>query len=79
MLANLKIYLMLGAIVMAYGAGFYTEYRFGQAHEANALKKAVYDAGKATSNIITFNGKLDNAHKDDCYNRPLPADVRKLL
>lgn len=65
---------------MAYGAGFYTEYKFTQAALEKQTVARLNAVNKGVTKLVKFNGNYDNATKgDDCAGRDMPVRLRKLL
>lgn len=78
--AQWKLYIALGAIVMAFAAGFYTEYKFTQASLEKQTSERLNKVNTGVTRIVQFNQEYDNAKKgDNCVDRAIPARMRHLL
>lgn len=76
----IKIYAIIAAIVMAFGAGFYTEHKFTQAALQKQTEKRLKDISVGTTKIIQFNNGYDHAIAGNkCADSAMPERLRKLL
>lgn len=76
----LRVYLIIGAIVLSFSAGFYTEYKFTQAALQKQTEARLKDVSVGTTKIIQFNNGYDHAIAGNkCADSAMPERLRKLL